>query len=195
MNILLIDDDYDLYELLNEYLIKEGFTCAHAPGLKEGLDAVVHQDFNVVILNVMLPGMNGFEVLLRLRENEKTAAFPVMMMITARGWEMDKIVGLEMGADDYLGNPFNPRKLVAQLRALHHRFSFLPPIKVVDDISSNRSLLTFTANGSVQNLFMHGHRSLDRLSRPRKKLRLRFDGGERILGVRGKGYVYLAQGD
>ena len=115
--ILLIDDDTELCELLREYLRPEGFLvdCLHTG---EGA-AVKAQAFaySLLILDVMLPGMNGFDVLRRIREHSRV---PVIML-TARGDEVDRIVGLEMGADDYLPKPFNPRELVARLRAVQRR--------------------------------------------------------------------------
>ena len=227
MNVLLIDDDADLYSLLNEYLVHEGITCTHAPDSREGLDILAQKNFDVVILDVMLPVMNGFEVLRRLRSDEKNATLPVIML-TARGREVDRVIGLEMGADDYLGKPFSPRELVARLRALYRRSSSLPSVQQIDNISINRPLLCITVNSKVQQLSLqemnllnhlvdnpgqvvprdtlcmsiYGRdslmldRGLDMLvSRLRKKLGLRSDGGDRIRAVRGQGYIFLAQGD
>lgn len=115
--ILVVDDDRELCELLVEYLQREGFAieCAHdgAAGLTRATDA----SFDVMILDVMLPELTGFEVLRRLR---RTSAIPVLML-TARGEEVDRIVGLELGADDYLPKPFNPRELVARIHAILRR--------------------------------------------------------------------------
>jgi len=134
-NILMIDDDMDLCELLKEYLGQEGFavTTVHdgITGTAEALSGV----YNLVVLDVMLPGSSGFEVLRSLRA---TSRVPVVML-TARGEDVDRIVGLEIGADDYLPKPFNPRELVARIRAVLRRASEQPtPVEggrlIVDDL-------------------------------------------------------------
>ncbi len=115
--ILVIDDDDELCALLQEYLGQEGFAVESAGAAAEGLERALGGGFALVVLDVMLPGMSGFEVLRRLRERSRV---PVLML-TARGEEVDRIVGLEMGADDYLPKPFNPRELVARIRAVQRR--------------------------------------------------------------------------
>jgi two-component system response regulator CpxR len=115
--VLVIDDDVELCELVTEYLQTEGF---RVEAINDGTDAVemaVSGDYRLIILDVMLPGMNGFEVLRRIRGRSQ---IPVLML-TARGEEVDRIVGLEVGADDYLPKPFNPRELVARIRAILRR--------------------------------------------------------------------------
>ncbi|WP_437585443.1 response regulator transcription factor [Sorangium sp. So ce1000] len=119
--ILVIDDDAELCELLAELLGQEGYAVESARDAISGLARAQEGPFTLVVLDVMLPGLNGFEVLTRLRQ---TSRVPVLML-TARGEDVDRIVGLEMGADDYLPKPFNPRELVARVRALHRRAS--PP--------------------------------------------------------------------
>jgi len=115
--ILIIDDDEELCELVSEYLTVEGFqTTAVNDGVK-GLEKASSGEYDMAILDVMLPKMNGFEVLRHLRER---STLPVLML-TARGDDMERIVGLEIGADDYLPKPFNPRELVARLRAIMRR--------------------------------------------------------------------------
>lgn len=116
-SILLIDDDVELCGLLAEYLTGEGFQVAAAHEAEEGVRQALSGAHCFVILDVMLPGRNGFEVLRTIRE---TSRVPVLML-TARGEEIDRIVGLEMGADDYLAKPFNPRELVARIRAVQRR--------------------------------------------------------------------------
>ncbi len=122
MNLLLIDDDVELCLLLSEYLRAEGFevACAHS-GL-EGLQSAQSSTPDLVILDVMLPGIDGFEVLRLLRAKSRV---PVLML-TARGQDEDRITGLEYGADDYLAKPFNSRELVARIRAIHRRAEALP---------------------------------------------------------------------
>ncbi|WP_438013732.1 response regulator transcription factor [Sorangium sp. So ce315] len=115
--ILVIDDDAELCELLAELLGQEGYVIESARDAISGLARAQEKAFTLVVLDVMLPGLNGFEVLTRLRQSSRV---PVLML-TARGEDVDRIVGLEMGADDYLPKPFNPRELVARVRALHRR--------------------------------------------------------------------------
>ncbi|NUP05982.1 MAG: response regulator transcription factor [Polyangiaceae bacterium] len=119
--ILVIDDDVELCDLLAELLGDEGFSVEKAHDGSKGLGRALSGEHAIVILDVMLPGLTGFEVLSRLR---KTSTIPVLML-TARGEDVDRIIGLEMGADDYLPKPFNPRELVARVRALHRRIAAL----------------------------------------------------------------------
>ena len=117
MAVLIIDDDAELCELVTEYLESEGFEVEAKHDGPSGVDHCLATDPELVILDVMLPGLGGFTVLNRIRESSKV---PVIML-TARGEEVDRIVGLEMGADDYLPKPFNPRELVARIRAILRR--------------------------------------------------------------------------
>ena len=116
-NVLIIDDDEELCELVSEYLTVEGFTTEAVHDGEAGLKRAKEGDHDLAILDVMLPKMNGFDVLRNLR---KDSSMPVLML-TARGDDMERIVGLEIGADDYLPKPFNPRELVARLRAILRR--------------------------------------------------------------------------
>ena len=115
--VLLIDDDEELGELLSRFLQKEGFAIEVAVDAANGLDRARDGEHSAVILDVMMPAMNGFDL---LRELRRSSNVPVIML-TARGQDIDRIVGLEMGADDYLGKPFNPRELAARLRAIQRR--------------------------------------------------------------------------
>lgn len=117
--ILIIDDDHELCELLYEYLSAEGLDITSAQTGDAGVPAALKQEIDLVILDVMLPGMNGFDVLRAIR---KQSQVPVIML-TARGEEIDRIVGLELGADDYLPKPFNPRELLARIRAVERRLA------------------------------------------------------------------------
>lgn len=117
MRILVIDDDVELCALLREYLRQEGFTVESAHDGQRGLAAALRGEADLVVLDVMLPVLDGFEVLRRLRGQ---SALPVLML-TARGEDVDRIVGLELGADDYLPKPFNPRELAARIRAILRR--------------------------------------------------------------------------
>ena len=115
--ILVIDDDAELCSLVSEYLRPEGFQvdCVHDG--RSGLERALTGEYLMAVLDVMLPGMNGFDVLRKIRD---TSRLPVVLL-TARGEDVDRIVGLEIGADDYLPKPFNPRELVARIRAVLRR--------------------------------------------------------------------------
>ncbi len=120
--ILVIDDDIDLCDLLTDYLTSEGFVVEVVHDGEAGAERVPAGDYELVILDVMLPGINGIEVLRRIRAVSTTP----ILMLTARGDDVDRIVGLEMGADDYLPKPFNPRELVARIRAVQRRTAARP---------------------------------------------------------------------
>jgi len=115
--VLVVDDDAELTDLLRDYLADEGFEVTASHDGESGVRAALDGGVELVVLDVMLPGLNGFDALRRIRES---SAVPVIML-TARGQEVDRIVGLELGADDYLPKPFNPRELVARIRAVLRR--------------------------------------------------------------------------
>lgn len=115
--VLLIDDDTRMYELLAEYLGQQGISVSHAPDGGRGLAALEAGAYDAVLLDVMMPGMDGLEVCRRIRAK---STLPILML-TARGDETDRVVGLELGADDYLAKPFSPRELLARLRAVLRR--------------------------------------------------------------------------
>lgn len=115
--ILVIDDDVELCHLVGEYLRAEGFSTECVHDGESGLKKATGEEYLLAVLDVMLPGINGFEVLRRIRA---TSRLPVLLL-TARGEDVDRIVGLEIGADDYLPKPFNPRELVARIRAVLRR--------------------------------------------------------------------------
>jgi two-component system response regulator CpxR len=123
VSVLLIDDDTELTKLLEEYLQSEQLHLDAAHDGPSGLQKALANPYAVVILDVMLPGMSGLDVLKQLRQK---STVPVLML-TARGSELDRILGLELGADDYLPKPFNPRELVARLRAILRRTSSTTP--------------------------------------------------------------------
>ena len=114
---LLVDDDRDLARLLSEYLATHEVEVTHVENGPAGLAKLEEASFDVVLLDVMLPGIDGFEVCRRIRAKHDV---PVVML-TARGDDADRIVGLEIGADDYVPKPFNPRELLARLRAVLRR--------------------------------------------------------------------------
>jgi len=115
--ILLVDDDKGLCELLSEFLESEGFEVETVHDGEKAVTRALGEPFALVILDVMLPGLGGVEVLKSIR---RQSSVPVLML-TARGDDVDRIVGLELGADDYLPKPFNPRELVARIRAVLRR--------------------------------------------------------------------------
>ena len=117
MRVLCIDDDHRLFELLASFFAPNGVTLVHATDGTKGLAALERDVFDAVLPDVMMPGMDGLEVCRRIRQ---TRQVPVIML-TARGDEADRVVGLELGADDYVPKPFSPRELLARLRAVLRR--------------------------------------------------------------------------
>jgi len=122
VHILLVDDDAELCGLMSEFLKREGFQVTFEHEGHRGLEKALQPGVDLVVLDVMLPGLDGFEILRRLRQLSKV---PVIML-TARGEDVDRIVGLELGADDYLPKPFNPRELAARIRAILRRYEPRP---------------------------------------------------------------------
>ena len=115
--VLLVDDDVQLCKLLAERLSTEGYTIDTVHDGSRGLESALSMEYSLVVLDLMLPGLGGLDVLRRLR---KVSPIPVLIL-TARGEDSDRILGLEMGADDYLPKPFNPRELIARIRAILRR--------------------------------------------------------------------------
>ncbi len=115
--VLIIDDDVELATLLIDYLTLEGFEAKSAQNGLDGLTMLANEEFDLIVLDVMMPGMSGTETLTKIREKYKT---PVLML-TARGDPVDRILGLELGADDYVPKPCTPRELVARMRAILRR--------------------------------------------------------------------------
>lgn len=115
--LLMIDDDKELAELVSEFLQLENFQVDTAHDGEAGLNALKENDYDMILLDVMMPKLNGFEVLKKLRVNDNT---PVLML-TAKGDEIDRVLGLEMGADDYLPKPFSDRELIARIKAILRR--------------------------------------------------------------------------
>ncbi len=154
--ILIIDDDDELCDLVSEYLSVEGFAIESAHDGEAGLKRALAGDFDLAILDVMLPKKNGFDVLRELRRQSK---LPVLML-TAKGDDMERIVGLEIGADDYLPKPFNPRELVARLRAVLRRVQSPSEAKpavagevyTVDDVEISPTARTAKIGGEDLNL-------------------------------------------
>lgn len=127
--ILLIDDDSELTEMLSDYLSAEDFTVEAVYDGETGVEAALSGQHDVVVLDIMLPRLSGVEVLRRIRQQSRV---PVLML-TAKGDDVDRIVGLELGADDYLPKPCNPRELVARLRAILRRTAAMGEASGVED--------------------------------------------------------------
>jgi two-component system, OmpR family, response regulator len=117
LRVLCIDDDVRLFELLASFLGPNGVTLKHASDARQGLASLAADVFDAVLLDVMMPGMDGLEVCRRIRQQSQVP----IIMLTARGDEADRVVGLELGADDYVAKPFSPRELLARLRAVLRR--------------------------------------------------------------------------
>jgi DNA-binding response OmpR family regulator len=125
--VLVVEDDADIAQLLVHYLDKAGFATEVATSGRDGLAALSARPPDLLILDLMLPQVDGLEVCRLTRSNEATAAIPIIML-TARAEESDRIVGLELGADDYLAKPFSPNELVARVRALLRRAKRASPL-------------------------------------------------------------------
>jgi two-component system response regulator CpxR len=148
--ILLADDDTELSGLLKEYFESEGFDVRLAPDGVAALEESRKPGLDLVVLDVMMPGMNGMDVLKELR---KESRLPVIML-TARGDDMDRILGLELGADDYVPKPCNPRELLARIRAVMRRGQSPSEhgVIVVDDLELNQGSRTLVKSGQAVEL-------------------------------------------
>jgi len=138
-NVLLIDDDPELAEMVDSYLAGEGFSLQVAFNGSEGLKKLKTGDFDLVLLDVMLPDMSGFNILASVRQQSHV---PVIML-TGRGEEIDRVVGLEMGADDYIAKPFALRELLARIRAVLRRYSAVGRDDGVSQLTSNKKDIGF----------------------------------------------------
>jgi len=182
-DILLIDDDVELCSMLTEYMGRYGFHISAVHRGDTGLKAALEKPYALVLLDVMLPGLDGFEVLRRLR-----AVSPIsVLLLTARGEDVDRIVGLEIGADDYLSKPFNPRELLARVRAILRR-STTPGAKLeqtilrAEGLELNRAARTVLQNGKKVELTDVEFALLEALMRSPGKVVAREDISENVLG-------------
>jgi len=154
MNVLLVDDDQELTALLKEYLTKESISVDLCHNGEDGLQKALAGKYDAVVLDIMMPGKNGLEVLTELRKQTQLPA----IMLTAKGDEMDRINGLEIGADDYLPKPCNPRELVARLRAVMRRVNPPEPVSdpsgilSVDDIDMDHNIHQVSRAGEILDL-------------------------------------------
>ena len=151
--ILVVDDDPRLAALVAEYLGEAGFRVSVVPDGRTGLERLKREPYDAVVLDLMLPGMDGLEVCRRLRA---TSDVPVLML-TARGQAMDRVVGLEIGADDYLPKPFEPRELLARLRAILRRRESARASKVLrfGRLEIDRDARTVRVDGRERSLTGH----------------------------------------
>jgi len=186
--ILLIDDDEELCELVSEYLTVEGFTVEAVHDGETGLREAAAGGHDLIILDVMLPKKNGFDVLRELRHETQ---IPVLML-TARGDDMERIVGLEIGADDYLAKPFNPRELVARLRAILRRtqtatedVSAIPAEKIqIEDVEISLAARSARRDGEDLNLTSVEFELLAELLKNAGKVIKKEDLNQSVLGRR-----------
>lgn len=178
MHILIAEDDRDIAELISHYLTKAGWSVHVAMAGDQALAYIRNHPVDVVILDLMLPGMSGFEVCQALRSERATADLPVIML-TARTEEGDRVKGLELGADDYVSKPFSPNELVARVRAVVRRTRRSEPTDTIlqlgsivmdlsrHTVSNNGSEVTLTAKEFLLLQFFLEHRgrvlSRDRL--------------------------------
>ena len=182
--ILIIDDDSELCELVGEFLTIEGFAVAAVHDGAEGVKRVLAEEFSLIVLDVMLPSLNGFEVLRRIRATKRTP----IVMLTARGEDVDRIIGLELGADDYLPKPFNPRELVARIRAVLRRMQPEPLAQtkserlIVDDVELSKSSRVVRCDGHVIELTGAEFDLLELLLQSAGKVVTREDIAQRALG-------------
>jgi two-component system response regulator CpxR len=182
-SLLIVDDDRELAQMLNEYLSTEGFSIAVAYDGSSALERLNTEKFDLVVLDVMLPTLNGFDVLRNLRQ---TLSVPVIML-TARGADVDRIVGLELGADDYLAKPFNPRELVARIRAVLRRFStrdsgVVGQVVTVGELKLDPAAFTVTLSGRPVRLTGTEFRVLEMLMRAVGQVQSRDSLTEKVLG-------------
>jgi two-component system response regulator CpxR len=220
--VLVVDDDAELWQLVTRFLAREGFEISWAPNGAAGVERALAENYSLIMLDVMLPDTDGFDVLRRIRQQSRT---PVLML-TARGDTLDRIRGLEMGADDYLPKPFDPDELAARIRAILRRSApQMPASAAIGDVEIDGGARTVRRRGApvdlttvefdllaalmrvagstvsrqdlVRNVlgrdFSPFDRSIDtHVCNLRRKLGPLEDGGERIKGVRGAGYLYAS---
>jgi len=181
--ILLVDDDTELTSLLRELLEAEGYTVDSHPTGRGAAERATTGGYAMVILDVMLPEQNGFEILKAIRH---ASSLPVILL-TARGDDVDRIVGLEIGADDYLPKPFNPRELLARMRAVlrrshDHAASHAPTTLAVDDVTLDSGARGVWRDGAPIDLTSVEFELLRELLAAAGQVVTREDLSERVLG-------------
>ncbi|MBM3244759.1 MAG: response regulator transcription factor [Candidatus Omnitrophica bacterium] len=146
--ILIVDDEKDIVKMLDYNLKKEGFRAVSCHDGEDALDLAAREHPDLIILDLMLPGIDGLEVCKTLKKETKTSKIPIIML-TAKTQEADKIVGLELGADDYITKPFSPRELIARVKAVLRRGKekdALPEILKIGDLEIDFSKITVKVN-------------------------------------------------
>ena len=181
--ILIIDDDTALCELVAEYLQPLGFAVDAVNRGDTGVERALSSEHDLILLDVMLPGQNGFDVLRQIRESSK---IPVLML-TARGDDVDRIVGLEIGADDYLPKPFNPRELAARIRAILRRSSSREDPEdattlVVGDVEMELGTRSVRRGGTMVDLTAVEFEVLEKLLRAAGRITTREELSRDVLG-------------
>jgi phosphate regulon transcriptional regulator PhoB len=148
--VLVVDDEKDLVDLVKYHLEKEGLKCLEARDGETALQVAKERSPDLVVLDLMLPGLDGIEVCRKLRKDPKTSSMAIIML-TAKAEEVDRIVGLEMGADDYMVKPFSPRELVARVKAVLRRGQGqdTPTIKRVGTLEVDEGKHQVTVEGTV----------------------------------------------
>ncbi|MDO8662499.1 MAG: response regulator transcription factor [Candidatus Omnitrophota bacterium] len=152
--ILIIEDEKDIVKMLDYNLKKEGFRTLSVDDGGDALDLVNRERPELIILDLMLPGMDGLEVCKALKKEGKTASIPIIML-TAKSQEADKVVGLELGADDYVTKPFSPRELIARIKAVLRRVQEkdkLPEAAKIGELSIDFSRIAVTVKNKVVEL-------------------------------------------
>ena len=179
MNILIIDDETYLLEKLQSLLTSEHYTVMTATDGRQGLKKIFSDTYDLILLDIMLPGMNGLEILKEVRT--AGIATPVLML-TAKGDIEDKVVGLNLGADDYLAKPFSTAELMARVRALIRRGNTGNPVIEVDNIRLNTISREVTKNGEVLTLTTKEFAILEFLLHNRGRAISRFTLAEHVWG-------------
>ncbi len=136
-NILIVEDDKSISKLIKYNLEKEGFKCLVSFDGEEAMEILDKSAVDLIILDIMLPGIDGLEVCKRIKQDRKLSATPIIML-TAKGEEVDRVVGFELGVDDYIVKPFSPRELILRIKAILKR---LKPVELEKDILKSGRLL------------------------------------------------------
>jgi phosphate regulon transcriptional regulator PhoB len=149
--VLVVDDEPDIVELVGYNLKKEGYSVSSAIDGEEALNKIRNGNFDVMVLDLMLPGIQGVELCRILRNDPRTKKLPIIML-TARGDEVDRIIGLETGADDYMSKPFSPRELLARIKAVLRRTSENPVedrVLTIGDLAINKDTYAVSKKGDL----------------------------------------------
>ncbi len=170
--ILIVEDEKDIIKMVDYNLKKEGFRTLSARDGETALAQAEKEHPGLVLLDLMLPGIDGLEVCKALKKDKKTAAIPIIML-TAKSQESDKIVGLELGADDYITKPFSPRELIARIKAVLRRVAEkgkLPEVFTLGDLTVDFSKIAVTVKGKSVELTAKEFELLKELIRTRGRV-------------------------